>query len=450
MTKNHIVRLGPVAATRVWGAMVRDPLRTYGRIARAYGDTVEIGIAPRRSFFLFARPEHAERVLVSGQHNYVKAFTYRPLASFLRTGLVTSEGETWQRHRRMVQPVFSARHVAGFAPAIGAGARRTAERWRALGPDASVDIASEMATLTLDVVGRALFGVPLGADTERLSGSLGTLQSAAVAGAFVPMLWGPRTVGVLRRVAPPVRRAVDGLDGVVYRLIEAHRADLDPENPRDLLDLMLTARDADGAGLSDEELRDEVATFVLAGHETTSLALTWAFVLLSENPGAWERLAAEARALTGDELTAADLDRLPWTAAVVSEAIRLYPPAWTIERDATADDEVAGVPVPKGSIVAIPPYLIHRHPDFWPNPEGFAPERFLDGDAGRHRYAYLPFGGGRRGCVGASFARLEAVLLLAALAREFRPELRPGVRPAARGMVTLRPRGPVPMTIRKL
>ena len=217
--------------------------------------------------------------------------------------------------------------------------------------------------------------------------------------------------------------------------------------------MLLRARAQDGEPLTDGEICDEVATFMLAGHETSANALTWSLALLSAYPAARERLEEELAAVLPDrDPAAADVPRLPWARAVVSEALRLYPPAWTIERDALADDDVAGTPVPAGSMVAISPYLVHRHPGFWSDPAGFDPGRFLpggDGDiATRHRYAFIPFGGGRRACVGASFAELETVLVLATIARRFRLELTARGMPAPVAQVTLRPGQKLPMRLR--
>src|SRR5215469_1996891 len=195
----------------------------------------------------------------------------------------------------------------------------------------------------------------------------------------------------------------------------------DGERPRDLLGLLMAARDADGSGLSEQEIRDEISTFLVAGHETTAMALTWALALLSACPQARRRLEDEVDTAVGEG--PADPDKLPWTTAVISEAIRLYPPAWTLERTALADDDVCGTPVPAGSMIAVLPYLIHRNPAVWPNPAGFDPGRFMPGAPERHRYAWLPFGGGKRGCIGAGFAQLEAVLVLARLCRHYRLDL---------------------------
>ncbi|MPZ00430.1 MAG: cytochrome P450, partial [Actinophytocola sp.] len=204
-----------------------------------------------------------------------------------------------------------------------------------------------------------------------------------------------------------------------------------------------------GNPLDEQQIRDELMTFLLAGHETTANALAWTLLLLSRHPDARDRLVAEVDdVLSGRPASAADVTKLEWTSAVLSESMRLYPPAWMIEREARDADELDGIPVPAGSIVATPPYLVHRNPDHWPNPEGFDPHRFLPGAADRHRLAYLPFGGGRRQCIGGGFAMLEAVLLLATITQRFELDLVPGHQPQALTAVTLRPANGIPMTLR--
>jgi cytochrome P450 len=230
--------------------------------------------------------------------------------------------------------------------------------------------------------------------------------------------------------------------------------------PGDLLDVLLAARAPDGSPLTDAEIADEVATFMLAGHETTANTLSWSLALLSAYPSARQQVEAEVDSVLPDrDPDADDADKLPWTRAVVAEAMRLYPPAWTIERNALSDDEVCGVRIPAGSLVATPPYLVHRHPEFWADPAGFDPRRFLPGGMApgsgdghqighpRHRYAYIPFGGGRRACIGSSFAELETVLVLAAVARRYRLELTVRGMPVPSANVTLRPGRRLPMRL---
>ena len=353
------------------------------------------------------------------------------------------------RHRRIIQPVFSTPNVLSFAADMDAAARRAVARWN---PGQAVDVATEMSALTLDVVGRALFGADLITEAPSLGRSLDAGQRLALLGAFLPIPQGPTSTRVIRRVARPL--GAGAIQERVEQLI-ARRQEQSPQpvagagdrrnaaGPHDLLGLLIAARDSDGSALSRQEIRDEIATFMVAGHETTAMALTWSLALLSAYPQARQRLEAEVDAVVGDG--PADPGTLPWTSAVVSEAMRLYPPAWTLERTALADDHVCGTPVPAGSMVAVLPYLVHRNPAVWPNPAGFDPERFLPGAPERHRYAWLPFGGGKRGCIGAGFALQEAVLILARLCRHYRLDLAGPGLPRPRGFVTLRPAGPVTM-----
>ncbi|MQA86232.1 MAG: cytochrome P450 [Streptosporangiales bacterium] len=443
-------------ALRAWVSLLRRPLATMVQLVQQYGDAVTTPISPRARFFLLTRPEHAEHVLATHQDNYVKAWTYQALRAMLGSGLLTSEGEQWRRHRRLVQPVFARRYVRSFAPLMVGAASRTLDRWNALSSSSGVeapmvDAAAEMNRLTLDVVGRALFGIDLRDDAQRVAHAVTVLQAASVNPAFLLLLWQPRLAEALVTKIPRYGRAVADLEAVVTRIVAERRAAPAPDEPRDLLDLLLAARDEDGSGLGDREVRDEVITFVLAGHETTANALAWSLSLLSGHPDARGRLEDEVDAVLGGRDPDVDsVDKLPWTAAVISEAMRLYPPAWTIERDEVHDDEIEGIPVPAGNTVAVPPYLVHRNPDHWPKPERFDPERFLpESAAGRHRYAFIPFGGGRRGCVGAGFATLEGTLVLAKLVQHYRLDLIPAYRPVPEAHVTLRPRGGLPMTLRR-
>jgi cytochrome P450 len=424
------------------------PLEACTGLFARYGDTVYLPVRPWEGLYIFSRPEQAEHVLAANQGNYVKPFTYRPLRMMLGDGLLTAEDAVWRRHRRIIQPVFSSRNVASFAADMDSGARRALGRWAG---SQVVDVASEMSALTLDVVGRVLFSADLAAQAPSLGRALAAGQWLALLGAFAPIPWGPRSTRLVRAAAR--RFGAGAVPQQVDRLISRRQDQAGARGgegdgragtePRGLLELLMAARDSDGRGLSEPEIRDEISTFLVAGHETTAVALTWSLALLSAYPQARQRLEDEVDAVLGNG--AADPEKLPWTTAVISEAMRLYPPAWTIERTAVARDDVCGTPVPAGSMVAVLPYLIHRNPAVWPNPAGFDPGRFLPGAPERPRYAWIPFGGGKRGCIGAGFARLEAVLVLARLCRHFRLDLADPGLPQPRGFVTLRPAGPVRM-----
>jgi cytochrome P450 len=445
-------------------AMARDPLGGYLRLAARYGDTITLAISPRQRVFIFSRPEQAEHVLAANQDNYVKAFTYRPLRALIGNGLLTSEGEHWRSRRRLVQPMFSRRQVISAGPHMGAATERMLSAWDRLDDGAVVNVAAQLSALTLDIVGRALFGADLTGEAAQMNRAMAVGQKASVLATFVPLQWGPRSTRALKAATRWAARS-EGIDGPVQRMIADRRAeargqagsDRRPDRQRDLLDVLLTGTGPDGSPLTDTEIGDEVATFMLAGHETTASTLCWTLALLSAYPAARERLEQELDASLGTAgPQPGDAERLPWTRAVVAEAMRLYPPAWTVERDAIADDEVAGIQVPAGSLVAVPPYLVHRHPEFWPDPAGFDPRRFLPvaGTAAaaspaseRHRYSYIPFGGGRRACVGSAFAELETVLVLASVARRYRLELTAAGLPVPIANVTLRPGRRLPMRL---
>jgi cytochrome P450 len=430
---------GAGAARALARIVTGRPLETCAGLFARYGDTVYVPVWPRQGLYLLSRPDQAEHVLAANQGNYVKPFTYRSLRVLLGDGLLTAEGETWRRHRRIIQPVFSTRTVAAFAAEMDAAAQRAARRWNG---SQVIEVASEMSALTLDIVGRALFGADLPAPSRRRAPTAG--QWLALLGAFAPIPSGPRSGKVLRAAAR--RLGVGAVQQHTERLISRSAGTTQDSGPSgNLLGLLMAARDADGSGLSEREIADEIATFLIAGHETTAMALTWSLALLSAHPQARQQLEDEVDAVLGDGPVGPD--KLPWTTAVVSEAMRLYPPAWTLERTAIAADDVAGTPVPAGSMVAVLPYLIHRNPAIWPNPAGFDPGRFLPGGFPRHRYAWIPFGGGKRGCVGAGFARQEAVLVLARLCRHYRLDLAGPALPRPRGFVTLRPAEPVVMRL---
>lgn len=437
-------------ALRLLPTLRADPLAAISELTRIHGDVVRVPLPRGNQLVLTSRPELVAHVLVSNQDNYRKARTYRPLTEVLGNGLLTNEGESWAHQRRLVQPMFARRRIDAFAPAMVDAASTAMDRWAALGSGSVVDVADEMSALTLDVVGRALFSADLSGEAGQMGPALETVLESFVKVVRHPLFM---LVPDYHRWPTPARLRARGaerhLRGVVDGLISSRRAESAGREDADLLDALLAARDDDGDPLDEQQIRDELMTFLLAGHETTANALAWTLLLLSRHPAARDRLVAEVDdVLSGRPATAADMNKLEWTSAVLSESMRLYPPAWMIEREARDADELDGIPVPAGSIVATPPYLVHRNPDHWPNPEGFDPHRFLPGAVDRHRLAYLPFGGGRRQCIGGGFAMLEAVLLLATITQRFELDLVPGHQPQALTAVTLRPANGIPMTLR--
>lgn len=433
----------------------RDLLRIFADLRNLHGETVRYCVAGR-DFVLLTRPEHVEHVFVARQANYVKSFQYRLLAVVLGEGLLTSEGAPWARQRRLIQPLFAKRHLVDFAVPMTSAIKDAVDGWSSLPDGARVDVAAAMNRTTLDVVGRALFGADLTGEASRIAPALTVVLRSAVQAANVAVIapqllvyGGPMLDRIPGRWFRRLSEARRRLDEIVEGMIDARLA---APGGEDLLGLLLAARDPEtGEGMSRRQVRDELMTFLLAGHETTANALNWTWYLLSLHPGARRRLIAEVdEVLDGRPPTAADVDRLPWTNAVISEAMRLYPPAWIMQRAAVEDDEIDGHPIPAGATVSVLPYLVHRHPEFWPNPEGFDPGRFLPGAGeGRPRHAFIPFGAGRRICVGAGFAQLEAVLLAASIAQRYTFDLVPGVRVQPEATITLRPRDGLPVIVNR-
>jgi len=425
-----------------------------------YGDIVAWR-AGGKPFFLVRAPAHLEHILVARQDNYVKSFQYRLLAVGMGEGLLTNEGPPWERQRRLIQPMFAKRHLGQFAGHMTSAITSCLDEWDARPDGGRFDAAGAMSALTLEVVGRALFGAELAADAARIGpatvvGLRTGILAARLQLAFAPPRWvidRGRAIFRLPILTPRLKRfrdAIATIDEVVNRLI-ADREAQGEANPSDLLGLLLAARDEDGKGMSRVQIRDELVTFMLAGHETTANGLAWMWYLLSRYPEARDRMYAEVDdMLAGRVPDADDADRLPWTAACFQEAIRLYPPAWVFEREAVADDEIEGHRIPAGSTLIVPTYLVHRDPRLWSNPEGFDPRRFLPEAARAHpRYAYLPFGAGRRMCVGAGFSILEGTLVAAMIAQRYVLDIAPGARVVPEPTVTLRPRDGLPMTLRK-
>lgn len=418
------------------------------------------------SVVIVRHPAHARHVLVTNQDNYVKGVDYRILGIVLGNGLLTNrDQESWQRNRSLVQPLFARRHLG---PMTGQMVDAGADWLKALDARTAdgepLDVNEAMMALTLDVVGRALFGTGIdGATTGVIGDSMTDLLKAA--GAFYDLAPFARAIDertslefqdVMRvrwRHWKRVEERKEILDGIVHGLIDARLAGGTAPEGDDLLSLLLAASDERGDdGLSREQVRDEVMTFLGAGHETTANALSWMFLALSQHPNVRRRLEEEIdEVLQGRRPTFEDVDQLPWTNAVLQETLRIAPVAPVVSRVAAAADEIEGTRIRKGDVLIIAPYLLHRDPEFWPNPEGFDPERFLPGASasGRPRQSYMPFGAGRRICVGQGFALVESVLLTAMIVQRFRFDLTPGFQVRRAVTVTMRPRDGLPMMLQR-
>ena len=404
--------------------LVRDPLRFFLTLTRQYGDVVRYRAAPEPAC-LINHPDDIKHILVLNNHNYTKeTYINHMFKSAVGDGLLTSEGEVWRRQRRLIQPAFHRQRVANLGGLVIEETSKLLARWDEFANKGqAVDIASEMSTLTLSITGKALFGVDLGTR----AGSVGQAVNMAAA-----LLEKPRHAHF--------QEAFQSVDRIVYGIIEERRkSDIDTG---DVLSLLLQERDEDtGEGMSDQQLRDQVITLLLAGYDTTASALTWTWYLLSQHPSIANKLRTEIKQVLAGRLPKyVDLIDMPYIEMVFEEALRFYPPAWILGRKALADDELGGYFIPAGTIIAISPYAVHRHQGFWDDPELFDPERFSpERSDGRHHFAYLPFGAGPRQCIGNNFALMEAGLIIAAIAQKYHLDLVPGQTVQPEPIFILRP-----------
>ncbi|MFD3534545.1 cytochrome P450 [Streptomyces sp. NPDC058664] len=456
---------GPTGRLRALIAMSGNPMDYFTGLRDQYGPLVRVPLG-LRDLYLVSDPEAVHEVLVNSHRNFTKATMSAgrgkweaPLSVIFGNSLTTSDGEYHRKQRRLIQPMFHHERIAGYGRAFAELSDDIQSGWK---DGDRLDMSVEMIELTLSVVARTIFDVSLDSDVAR------TVRTAI-----------PRDEGPLRWDSLPFARYLaklplpgnkrffagrDKLDAIVYRLM-AERRQGDGQGA-DLLSMLLAARDADtGEPMEDHQVRDEAITMLMAGHETTANALTWSYHLLGHHPEARARMHEEIDEVLGDRLpTVEDLPRLAWTDAVLSEAMRLYPPIMGMARRPLDDFELLGHRIPKDSFVAIVPWVNHRDPRWWPQPERFAPQRWLKdprpSDAadeltghavqpGRPRLAYLPFGGGPRQCIGNTFSWMEGVMALATVGRNWEFEPVPGyvVDPLAR--ITIRPRHGLPVTARR-
>lgn len=392
--------------------------------------------------YLISNPDAIYEILVANHAKFHKGAFYRDevrgLARFLGNGLLTSDGEFWKRQRKLTAPALHAKRIEAYAGTMVEVTERMLDRWA--GRDA-LDVDSEMMHATLEIVAKTLFNVDMrGENADRIGDALTVLQHHMGGMSLIPN-WVP-TLGKYR-----AGRAVEVMDGIVYDLITERRQTNDDLG--DLLSMLLLARDDDGKGMSDEQVRDEAITLLLAGHETTANALNWTWMLLAQNPEAETKLHEELDTVLGGRApTLADLKQLPYTEMVVKESMRLYPPAFSFSRMAIEDAVIHGYDVPKGSDLNIFTWFTHRDPRWWDAPEQFRPERFRpENEASIPRYAYLPFGGGPRVCIGNSFAMMEARLMLATMARRYQLRLTQEQHVELEPLITLRPKGGLQMRV---
>ncbi len=424
-------------------AFRRDPLAFLSSLARDYGDIVHFRMGPQHTYML-NHPDLVREVLVTHQDAFMKGRALQRSKRLLGEGLLTSEGAHHRRQRRLVQPAFHRQRIEAYGEVMIAYAARTAAQWH---DGQTLDVAHEMMRLTLAIVAKTLFDADVEADTEDVGAAFTEIMS------LFQMLMLPYSEYLEKLPLPATRRferARARLDAVIYRIIEARRRE--GRDHGDLLSMLISAQDSEGDGgsMSDEQLRDELMTIFLAGHETTANALAWVWYLLATHPEVERKLHAEIDEVLGDRPAPAvsDYPRLRYTEMVVTETMRLYPPAWVVGRLALRDVPVREYVVPRGALVLVSQYVLHRDARFFPAPARFDPERFAPAAREtRPVYAYFPFGAGARRCIGEGFAWMEAVLLVATIARRFRLALVPGQNVMPHPRITLRPKAGIQMTI---
>ncbi len=417
------------------------------RARRDYGDIVRLRFPLVRAYMV-AHPDDIKHILQDNHDNYTKDnIDYRLLRRGLGNGLLTSDGPYWTRQRRLIQPIFLRERVAQMGDLMAEEAQRLVRDWERRKLDREpFDAAAEMTRVTLAIVARALFSLDIAQYAQVIGQSLTTMNEAMAQAGFSALL-----PFLPSRSNRRTRAAARALDRVIWKIMAERRASA--KWPDDLLSLLLSARDQEtGKPLSDVQVRDEVATFMLAGHETTANALAWTWYLLGRNPQSEAKLHAEvAEVLRGRPPCTADLPRLRYSAMVIEESLRLYPPAWAISRSNLEEDELAGYRIRRGSLIYISQYVTHRHPDFWPDPDRFDPDRFTpERSAARPRYAYFPFSGGPRACIGSRFALTEAILVLCTIAQRWRLRLVPQHPVELHPLITLRPRYGVKVVLEPL
>jgi len=394
-----------------------------------------------RRLFIINEPGAIRYVLLDNAANYIKSEVGRRLLEpGLGRGLLTSEGETWRRHRRIMAPSFDPRSVVGYAPIMTEVTQDLLAKWDALPEGSETDVAAAMMHATLHIISKAMFSADSDEIVDVVESGVSQYQTI-VRPSLLDLMHFP--LWLSRLISPmPTEGIFDAFDQKIDALLTERGRAPDAE-PKDLLARLIAARDSEtGGGMTAKEVRDQVVTIFMAGHETTSQALSWTWYLLSQHPAVEAKLHAElADVLGGRTPRYDDIANLRYARMVIEESMRLYPPAHTTGRQPLAADEILGHRIPAGAEVLIMPWLLHRKPQLWENPERFDPERFSpERSAERPRFAYIPFGAGPRICIGAAFAMTEAILILATIAQRYRLHLKPGFPVEPQGLITLRPR----------
>lgn len=424
----------------------RTPLPFLVKMAREYGEIVRLPIGSKSSYLL-SHPHYIKHVLQDNYTNYRQSPRTKKFKAVLGNGLLTSEGDDWLQQRRLIQPAFHHRKLTTIAKTMTSTVAAMLARWqRAAGQDRTLEMTQEMTRLTREVIVKTMFGTKLDKQKDAVVHQALLHVSEYLNYRMWNFMNFPEWFAPLKYRR--FQKALHTLDRVIYDIIGERRQSR--KDAGDLLSILLQARDEEtGEPMSDRQLRDEVMTIFRSGHETLASALTWTWYLLSQNLEVENKLHAELeRVLNGRLPTFQDLPNLTYTGGVIEEVLRLYPPAWMISRTAIEDDEIGGYHIPANSMILISSYVMHRNPDFWENPTMFNPERFASSPKNnRPRYAYLPFGGGPRICIGKDFAMMEAKLTVAMVAQHYK--LRPATHYKAKPhvLVILRPQDDLPMRL---
>ena len=424
--------------------MIANPLQAFYDWHRDYGDLVSFRLATRQ-FYLFSHPKLIEQALIKQSDVFVKIYNPKKptgLALILGQGLVTSRGDLWQRQRRLMQPVFQRSNVTTLLPLMVTAGNNMLDRWRQLGERAQVNLSGEMTRLTLEVITQTMFSTSVLDKIEQIAPSLETLLKYAaktIANPLTLPLYVPTPAN------QKFKQALGIIDDVIYGIIDQRRTT--PSEQNDLLDMLLKARDDSGEKMTDRQIRDEVITIFSAGHETTANLLSWTLYLLARHPDVLIRVRQELDGLLQGKIPdAEDLQQLVYTRAVLSESIRLRPPASFLLRKVDKDTEVDGYFLKAGRLAIFSIFNLHHHPDFWPQPEQFDPERFLVSQ--NRRYSFIPFGTGERICIGSHFALMESQLLLSIIVQHCDLQLLDPGEVEIEMAITLRPKGGIPVRIK--
>jgi len=424
----------------------KNPLEFLVRTAREHGDVVQLGKVGSRRFFLVSHPDDLERILKTNHTNYVKGANFQLLKSLAGEGLFLSENDYWRKQRKLIQPAFHVSRLTAMGGTITAAAESLCDRWqRAESEGEPVEIEKEMVGTILEIAVKTLFGADLEPRwVEAIHESVTTAFAYFHQRVWTPglPLWAP-TPANLR-----FKRALARLDEIVFRIVDERRASGDLSG-EDVLSMLLSVRDEDGEAMTDRQIRDEVMTLLVAGHESTALTLTWTLYLIARYPLIERRLHRELdEVLEGRRPSFEDLRRLPYLRQVLQESMRLYPAFWVFTRTPVEDDVLGGYRIPAGSVLLLSCFVTHRDRRFWDHPEGVDPDRFSpERSAKRPELAYYPFGGGPRRCIGSRLAEMEASMVLATVAQRYSLHLLPGRNVVPAATLSLRPEGGLPMTL---